>query len=97
MNRGRYLNYDQPSERECSTLKYFVHADSDERLIRRLKKGIITENVAGILMKFLGNGYQNTLKPMHNSIYRNPLKEYADIIIRNNKYNTVQNFVRERC
>ena len=32
--------------------------------------------------------YQNTLKPMHHQFIE-PMKEYADIIIPNNKYNTV--------
>ena len=31
---------------------------------------------------------QNTLKPMHQQFIE-PMKEYADIIIPNNKYNTV--------
>ena len=38
--------------------------------------------------------YQNTLKPMHEQFIE-PMKEYADIIIPNNKYNTVAvNIVR---
>ncbi|NNF86240.1 MAG: uridine kinase, partial [Winogradskyella sp.] len=32
--------------------------------------------------------YQTTLKPMHEQFIE-PMKEYADIIIPNNKYNTV--------
>ena len=32
--------------------------------------------------------YQNTLKPMHDQFIE-PMKEFADIIIPNNKYNTV--------
>ena len=32
--------------------------------------------------------YQSTLKPMHDQFIE-PTKEYADIIIPNNKYNTV--------
>ncbi len=32
--------------------------------------------------------YQETLKPMHDQFIE-PMKEYADIIIPNNKYNTV--------
>ena len=32
--------------------------------------------------------YQTTLKPMHEQFIE-PMKEYADIIITNNKYNTV--------
>ncbi len=32
--------------------------------------------------------YQTTLKPMHDQFIE-PMKEYADIIIPNNKHNTV--------
>ncbi|MBT3872356.1 MAG: uridine kinase, partial [Flavobacteriaceae bacterium] len=34
------------------------------------------------------NRYQNTLKPMHQQFIE-PTKEFADIIIPNNRYNTV--------
>ena len=34
------------------------------------------------------SSYQNTLKPMHDQFIE-PMKEFADIIIPNNKYNTV--------
>jgi len=46
--------------REMCDIKIFVHADSDETI----------------------------LKPMHDQFIE-PTKEYADIIIPNNKYNTV--------
>ncbi|NBC58555.1 MAG: uridine kinase, partial [Bacteroidetes bacterium] len=44
--------------------------------------------------------YQNTLKPMHIQFIE-PTKEYADIIIPNNKYNNVaveivQTIIKER-
>ena len=66
-------------------IKIFVHADSDERLIRRLKRDI-TER--GRDIEEVLSRYQNTLKPMHQQFIE-PMKEYADIIIPNNKYNTV--------
>ena len=71
--------------RDMMDIKVFVHADSDERLIRRLKRDI-TER--GRDMDEVLQRYQTTLKPMHEQFIE-PMKEYADIIIPNNKYNTV--------
>ena len=73
------------SLRELFDIKIFVHADSDERLIRRLKRDI-TER--GRDINEVLDRYQNTLKPMHEQFIE-PVKEYADLIIPNNKYNTV--------
>ena len=66
-------------------LKIFVHADSDERLIRRLKRDMAERgrDLQEILIR-----YQTNLKPMHDEFIE-PSKEFADIIIPNNKYNTV--------
>lgn len=74
-----------PELRDLFDIKIFVHADSDERLIRRLKRDI-TER--GRDLDEVLTRYQNTLKPMHQQFIE-PMKEYADIIIPNNKYNTV--------
>ncbi|WP_353777722.1 uridine kinase [Winogradskyella sp. 3972H.M.0a.05] len=74
-----------PELRDMFDIKIFVHADSDERLIRRLKRDI-TER--GRDINEVLSRYQNTLKPMHEQFIE-PMKEYADIIIPNNKYNTV--------
>ncbi|MET2985566.1 uridine kinase [Aureibaculum conchae] len=71
--------------RDMMDIKVFVHADSDERLIRRLKRDI-TERARD--MDEVLQRYQTTLKPMHEQFIE-PMKEYADIIIPNNKYNTV--------
>jgi uridine kinase len=71
--------------RNLFDIKIYVHADSDERLIRRLKRDI-TER--GRDLHEVLSRYQNTLKPMHQQFIE-PMKEYADIIIPNNKYNTV--------
>lgn len=71
--------------RDLFDIKIFVHADSDERLIRRLKRDI-TERGRDINEVLTRD--QNTLKPMHQQFIE-PMKEYADIIIPNNKYNTV--------
>ena len=71
--------------RDLFDVKIYVHADSDERLIRRLKRDIAAR---GRNMEEVLNRYQTTLKPMHQQFIE-PTKEYADIIIPNDKYNTV--------
>jgi uridine kinase len=74
-----------PELREMFDVKIFVHADSDERLIRRLKRDIAERgrDMEEVLIR-----YQTTLKPMHQQFIE-PTKAYADIIIPNDKYNTV--------
>lgn len=74
-----------PQLRDMFDIKMFVHADTDERLIRRLKRDISERgrDLTEVLTR-----YQTTLKPMHDQFIE-PMKEYADIIIPNNKYNTV--------
>ena len=74
-----------PELRDMFDIKIFVHADSDERLIRRLKRDIAER---GRDLDEVLTRYQKTLKPMHEQFIE-PMKEYADIIIPNNKYNTV--------
>lgn len=74
-----------PELREMFDIKIYVHADSDERLIRRLRRDIAER---GRDMEEVLNRYQNTLKPMHEQFIE-PTKAYADIIIPNDKYNTV--------
>ncbi|WJJ97678.1 uridine kinase [Algibacter luteus] len=74
-----------PELREMFDIKIFVHADSDERLIRRLKRDI--QERGRDLDEVLAR-YKTTLKPMHNQFIE-PMKEFADIIIPNNHYNTV--------
>ncbi|KOS04643.1 uridine kinase [Flavobacterium akiainvivens] len=74
-----------PKIRELFDIKIFVHADPDERLIRRLKRDIAER---GRDMEEVLSRYQSTLKPMHEQFIE-PTKAYADIIIPNDKYNTV--------
>lgn len=74
-----------PELREMFDIKVYVHADSDERLIRRLRRDIAER---GRDMNEVLNRYQTTLKPMHQQFIE-PTKAYADIIIPNDKYNTV--------
>ena len=66
-------------------LKVFVHADNDERLIRRIRRD--TQERGRDLEEVL-HRYQNTLKPMHDEFIE-PSKSYADIIIPNMRPNTV--------
>ena len=79
------LIFSDPDIRDLFNIKIFVHADSDERLIRRIKRDI-TER--GRDVEQVLNRYQTTLKPMHMQFIE-PMKEFADIIIPNNRYNTV--------
>ncbi len=74
-----------PELRDLFDIKIFVHADSDERLIRRLKRDIAER---GRDMEEVLARYQNTLKPMHQQFIEST-KAFADIIIPNDKYNTV--------
>jgi len=74
-----------PRLRDMFDIKIFVHADSDERLIRRLQRD--TKERGHDLDKVLTR-YQTAVKPMHLQFIE-PSKEFADIIIPNNRYNTV--------
>ncbi|MFN4764260.1 uridine kinase [Gillisia sp. Q332] len=71
--------------RDMFDIKIFVHADSDERMIRRLKRDI---NERGRDLDEVLWRYQTTLKPMHLQFIE-PTKEFADIIIPTNRPNTV--------
>ncbi|MGC6284212.1 MAG: uridine kinase [Polaribacter sp.] len=66
-------------------IKIFVHAQSDERLIRRIRRDI---SERGRDIDEVLNRYQSTLKPMHQQFIE-PTKNFADIIIPNDRYNTV--------
>lgn len=71
--------------RKLIDIKVFVHADSDERLIRRLRRDI---EERGRDINEVLERYQSTLKPMHQEFIE-PTKNYADLIIPNDTYNTV--------
>lgn len=79
------LIFNNPTLRDLFDIKIYVHADSDERLIRRVKRDIAER---GRDLEEVLNRYQSTLKPMHQQFIETT-KEYADIIIPNNKFNTV--------
>ncbi|CAL2077380.1 uridine kinase [Tenacibaculum dicentrarchi] len=85
------LIFNNEKLRDLCDIKIFVHADADERLIRRVRRDIKERgrDVNEVLSR-----YQDTLKPMHQQFIE-PTKSYADIIIPNDKYNTVAvNIVR---
>lgn len=79
------LIFNNKELRDLFDIKIFVHADADERLIRRIRRDIEERgrDISEVLSR-----YQNTLKPMHQQFIE-PTKSYADIIIPNDKYNTV--------
>jgi len=79
------LIFNNPDLRDLCDIKIFVHADADERLIRRLKRDI---QERGRDIDEVLDRYQNTLKPMHNQFIE-PTKNFADMIIPNDRYNTV--------
>ena len=66
-------------------LKVFVHADSDERLIRRIRRD--TQERGRDLNEVL-HRYQTTLKPMHQEFIE-PSKNEADLIVPNMRQNNV--------
>lgn len=79
------LIFNNSEVRDLCDIKIFVHADADERLIRRLKRDI---KERGRDLDEVLNRYQDTLKPMHQQFIE-PTKNFADIIIPNDRYNTV--------
>jgi uridine kinase len=66
-------------------IKIFVHADADERLIRRVRRDI---KERGRDIDEVLDRYKDTLKPMHQQFIE-PTKNFADLIIPNDRYNTV--------
>lgn len=79
------LVFTERALRELMDVKFFVYADPDERLIRRLRRDI---KERGRDLDEVLNRYQNTLKPMHEQFIE-PTKSYADIIIPHDNYNSV--------
>ena len=79
------LIFNSEELRKLFDIKIFVHADADERLIRRVKRDI---NERGRDINEVLNRYQDTLKPMHQQFIE-PTKNFADMIIPNDRYNTV--------
>jgi uridine kinase len=74
-----------PRIRELFDIKVYIDCDSDERLIRRLKRDMADR---GRDLEEVLNRYQTTLKPMHQQFIE-PTKAYADVIIPTHRFNTV--------
>ena len=66
-----------PDLRQLFDLKVYVATDSDERLIRRIKRDTIKR---GRTLESVLGQYQDTVKPMHEQFVE-PSKKHADIII----------------
>lgn len=79
------LIFNNEELRKLFDIKVFVHADADERLIRRIRRDI---KERGRDIDEVLNRYKDTLKPMHQQFIE-PTKNFADIIIPNDRYNTV--------
>ena len=79
------LIFNNEELRSLFDIKIFVHAETDERLIRRVRRDI---SERGRDIDEVLNRYQHTLKPMHQQFIE-PTKNFADIIIPNDRYNTV--------
>ena len=79
------LIFNSKALRDLFDIKIFVHADTDERLIRRVRRDISERgrDIDEVLTR-----YQTTLKPMHQQFIE-PTKNYADMIIPNDRFNTV--------
>lgn len=79
------LIFNSEELRDLFDIKIFVHAETDERLIRRVRRDISDRgrDIDEVLER-----YQNTLKPMHQQFIE-PTKNHADIIIPNDRYNNV--------
>jgi uridine kinase len=71
--------------RDLIDIKIFIDTTTDERLIRRIRRDIAER---GRDIDEVLDRYQNTLKPMHEEFIA-PTKKFADIIIPNDKYNTI--------
>ncbi|MBR0036471.1 MAG: uridine kinase [Bacteroidales bacterium] len=74
-----------PSIRAILDMKVFVDADSDERLIRVLRRDVVER---GRTVEDLIDRYQRIIKPMHN-LHIEPTKAYADVIVPQGGSNSV--------
>ncbi len=79
------LIFNSKELRELCDIKVFVHADADERLIRRVRRDI---KERGRDINEVLDRYQDTLKPMHEQFIE-PTKNFADIIIPGGGHNKV--------
>ncbi len=71
--------------RDLMTIKIFIDADADERLLRRLKRDMLER---GRSIDSVMDQYITTVKPMHLEFVE-PSKHWADVIIPRGAENTV--------
>ncbi|MDE7452378.1 MAG: uridine kinase, partial [Paramuribaculum sp.] len=74
-----------PILRNMLDVKVFVDADADDRLIRVISRDCVKR---GRTPQAVIDRYQDVLKPMH-SMYIEPSKRYADLIVPQGGANTV--------
>ena len=82
--------------RDLMDLKIFVDADSDDRLIRVIRRDVIER---GRTAEAVMDRYERVLKPMHMEFIE-PTKRYADVIIPQGGHNSraismLQLFIRK--
>lgn len=63
--------------REMMDLRIFVDTDSDERLIRNIRRDVVER---GRTVEMVIDRYLDVLKPMHEQFIE-PTKKYADLIV----------------
>jgi len=79
------LLFVDPRVRDLCSVKVFVDADADVRLIRRLKRDISSR---GRPLDEIIEQYLSTVQPMHLQFVE-PSKRYADIIVPRGGHNSV--------
>lgn len=90
-----------PRLRDMFDLSIFVDTDSDLRLLRRIKRDIVSR---GRTLESVLEQYERFVKPSHDQ-YIEPCKAHADLVVPFNKHNIVAielicdhiNLLRERC
>ncbi len=86
------LTFHDERLREMFDIKIFTDADSDERILRRLRRDVNERgrDIDGVIHQYL-----DTVKPMHR-IYVEPTKKYADIVINGGRNKTALDIVASR-
>jgi len=79
------LVLENPELRSRSDIRLFVDVDSDERLLRRLKRDV---NKRGRALEAVVEQYRATVRPMHQQFVE-PSKRYAHMIIPEGGHNKV--------
>lgn len=75
------LTFCDETLRDMFDIKIYVDADADERILRRLRRDVTERgrDIDGVIDQYIG-----TVKIMH-SIYVEPTKKYADLIVNGGK------------